>query len=355
MNEIRYRQNWFVDFLAEDRYRIYRHSLIWIYLIFTELQDPVDPKGFSGSYEFYLRITKIVFFILMVYINMYILVPKLLFNDRYFAYILALIIMIVFIHLLIKGFFEYNFKNYEILDRQRPLGLFREIVSNTNLFGVIVLSSTSIKLFQRWKKDSTRMSELEKNSLETELRELKNQINPHFLFNMLNNVNVLVRRDPDKASVVLLRLSDFLRYQLYETTGHSVSLQSEITFLKDFMELEKIRRDDFDFKILNEMQLATIDVLLPPNLFIIFVENGVKHSTDPDAPSEVKLSFEKNGERLLFTCINTKPVEPLLTTSDSGLGLANIYRRLDLLYGSRYTLDIEEDLSLYKVILTIPL
>lgn len=355
MNGLKYRQNQFVDFLVEDRYRVYRHLLIWIYLIFTEFQGPVAPRESSREYELYLRLTKIIFFSLMVYINMYVLVPRFLFNDKYVAYMLILITMIIVSHLMIKSFFEYNFESFRVLNRQEYSSLFEEFASNTNLFGAVVFSSTSIKLFQQWKKDSTRISELEKIALETELRELKNQINPHFLFNMLNNIEFLVDENPDKASVLIMRLSDFLRYQLYETNSPLVSLQSEIRFLKDFMELEKIRRDDFDFTLCDERQIKAAEILLPPNLFIIFAENAVKHSFDPDMPSEVNLSFEVTAKRLLFTCTNTKPKEPIIATSDSGLGLANITRRLDLLYGDSYKLDILDDLSSYTIRLIIPL
>lgn len=350
-----YRQNWFIDFLSEDRYRIYRHLLIWLYLIFTELDDIGDITAYSGNFMLYFQIVKLILFLLMVYMNMYVLVPQLLFKDKYFIYIFTVIGMIVTMHLLMKGFFNYYFDYYPFSNAENDPDLFRELLADINLFGVLVFSSTSIKLFQRWKKDLTHMNELEKNSLESELRELKNQINPHFLFNMLNNVNVLVHKSPEQASMILLRLSDFLRYQLYETNRHLVSFKSEIRFLKDYMELEKIRRDDFDFMILTDMPEGVTDVSLPPNLFIIFAENAVKHSFDPDGPSEVILSFKVNKKELRLECTNTKPTETVLTSLDSGLGLTNITRRLGLLYGKDYVMEIRDNLHDYQVTLIIPL
>jgi two-component system LytT family sensor kinase len=347
------RQNWFVDFLIEDKYRMYRHVLIWVYLIFTEFWDANNQRLYTGNYDSYRYIARILLFLLAVYSNMYILVPRLLFRDHNLTYLVALIAMVAVTYLLPAMFYNYFFSEYRLPSRHSG-GFFSEIVPNINVLGIAVFASTSIKLFQRWKLDSTRMSDLEKTTLEIELRELKNQINPHFLFNMLNNVNVLIQKDAQKASAVVLKLSDFLRYQLYETSGGSVSLQSEIKFLEDFLELEKIRREDFTFDILHSNAAGCTDVELPPALFLTFVENAVKYSADPDAPSSVELSFGRCEKRLEFTCVNTKPEIPFFARP-GGLGLTNIARRLDLLYGEAYALDIQNLPGLYRVKLNVPL
>lgn len=349
-----HRQNRFIDFLTEDKYRFYRHLLIWVYLIFTEFWDADAQRQYSGDYDLYRYITRILLFLLAVYVNMYVLVPRLLFRDRYFAYLLVLVTMVAITYLLPSTVYQYFFNKYHLPNTQKHIGIFAEIVPNINVLGVAVFASTSIKLFQRWKADSTRMSNLEKNSLEIELRELKNQISPHFLFNMLNNVNVLIRRDAEKASAVVVKLSEFLRYQLYEAGGEAVSLQSEIRFLNDFLELEKIRRDEFTFSIINENQKEAPELLLPPGLFLTFVENAVKHSADADHPSHVRISFGLDNHMLVFICRNTKPEEPAFT-KHGGLGLVNIRRRLELLYAQRYTLNIQDLSQGYEVKLSIPL
>jgi two-component system LytT family sensor kinase len=348
------RQNWFINFLIEDRYRFYRHLLIWVYLIFTEFHDADAQRQYSGNYDLYRYIGRISLFLVAVYINMYILVPRLLFRDRYFAYFMAIISMTAVAYLLPTTIYQHFFEAYQIPDSPKRLSFFAEVVPNINVLGVAVFSSTSIKLFQRWKLDSTRMSDLEKTTLEIELRELKNQINPHFLFNMLNNVNVLIQKDAQKASAVVVKLSDFLRYQLYETSGGSVSLNSEIKFLEDFLALEKIRREDFTFTILIRKGTDSADQDLPPGLFLTFAENAVKYSADPDAPSSVQLDFGLFNNKLEFICVNTKP-EIVFSAKSGGLGLTNIERRLNLLYGEEYSLKIEDAAGLYKVILKIPL
>lgn len=347
------RQNWLIDFLIEDKYRIYRHVLICVYLVSTEFWDINDQREYSGNHDVYRYIGKMLLFLLAVYINMYILVPQVLFKDRYLPYLSALVTLTALAYLLPNNLYRFFFNDYYIASGREQPGIFGSIIPNINILGVAIFASTSIKLFQRWKADVTRMSDLEKNSLETELRELKNQINPHFLFNMLNNVNALIQKDSERASTVVLKLSQFLRYQLYEAGEETVSLQSEIDFLDDLLELEKIRRDEFTFTITNNDFKKTPQLLLPPGLFLAFVENAVKHSADSDNPSSVDLSFWIDDRMVVFICRNTKPEYPAFA-NQGGLGLVNIKRRLELLYAQTFRLHILDLPNTYEVKLSIP-
>jgi LytS/YehU family sensor histidine kinase len=207
-------------------------------------------------------------------------------------------------------------------------------------------------LFQRWIKDRLRIFELEKNTMQSELELLKNQITPHFLFNTLNNTHVLINTEPEKASDVVMALSDLLRYQLYESTRESVLLSSDIRFLKDFLDLEKIRRNHFEYAITVN---GNSNILVPPLLFIPFVENAVKHSAGCKQEAFVKLDFAVGEKELDFACVNSKPGTPAREDANGGLGLVNIKRRLDLLYEGRATLRIDETSDSYKVSLNIKL
>ena len=166
-------------------------------------------------------------------------------------------------------------------------------------------------------------------------------------------------KNPEKASTVIMKLSDFLRYQLYDNNQPSVLLLSEIQFLNDFMELEKIRRDDFNFRLTIENEDSNSNMIsqlvLPPNLFTTFIENAIKHSADLDHPSKIDITFKIYKKELVFTCSNTKPAEPIDEQHKGGLGLANIKRRLDLLYAKDYKLDINDDDKQYTVTLTLPI
>ena len=174
--------------------------------------------------------------------------------------------------------------------------------------------------------------------MQTELQQLKNQINPHFLFNMLNNANILVKEDPDEASQILGKLNDLLRYQFNDSTRKEVSLNADIQFLTSFLELEKVRRDH---------------VCVPPLLFIPFVENAVKHNPDSDNLSYVHIYFTLHDHELSFRCENSKPSVPV--KREGGIGLANVRRRLELLYGSGYTLEIKDLATTYSVNLRLSL
>ena len=178
---------------------------------------------------------------------------------------------------------------------------------------------------------------------------LQNQINPHFLFNMLNNANVLIKKNPEEASRVLFKLEDMLRYQINDSAKEQVLLSSEIHFLNDFLNLEKVRRDKFEYVISKEGDIS--EVWLPPLLFIPFVENAVKHNVDSENSSYVYLGFKVWDKQLEFQCINSKPKIALRKNEVGGLGLKNIKRRLELLFPERYTLEIEESEISYTVYL----
>ncbi|MNQ83706.1 Sensor histidine kinase YpdA [compost metagenome] len=218
---------------------------------------------------------------------------------------------------------------------------------------VFVAASSAIKLFQRWILDTREIAELTDVSMRAELEQLKNQVNPHFLFNMLNNANVLIESDPQKASQVIMSLSDLLRYQLYDSARPEVLLSADIHFLNDCLALEKIRRDHFEFEISTEG--IGNGVIVPPFLFITFVENAIKHSLDPDHVAYVRVSFHLANGLLTFKCINSKPLVKLGEDSLGGIGLANVRRRLELIYGVNYELDIKETMDSYSVTLIVKL
>ncbi|WP_228449472.1 sensor histidine kinase [Chryseobacterium sp. 2VB] len=170
-------------------------------------------------------------------------------------------------------------------------------------------------------------------------------------------VKALIRTDPAKASVVIVKLSEFLRYQLYENSEEKTLLTSEIDFLSNFLNLEKIRRDNFSFDIQVNIDHRIISsTFIPPNLFTTFVENAVKHSVDLSGrESCVKIEININNRQLYFKCVNSISTGYLPSDKKSGgLGLANITRRLELLYNDTFDLKIESDDTEYSVNLKIP-
>ncbi|WP_165584983.1 sensor histidine kinase [Chryseobacterium taiwanense] len=221
---------------------------------------------------------------------------------------------------------------------------------------VIVLlcaASAAFKLFQKWIKGHYVILELKNNLIQTELNLLKANISPHFLFNMLNNTEVLIRTEPAKAICILGELSDFLRYQLYDASRNMVLLSSEISFLRNFLNLEKVRRDCFNFEIV-KIGIHT-QVEIQPLIFMPFVENAVKHNANSDSKAFVDIVFEWSSEELVFTCRNPKENNSKLRNRQEGFGLPNVKQRLAILYPDRHNLTIEDEKDFYTVILKINL
>lgn len=343
-----YTQRPFLNFMISPKHRIWRHlSLFALIILLDSLND--KPKDENVA----IGLLALGFIMALLYVNMYLLVPQFLFKQRYIYYVISTLILTLLLHL----FFVWKDANWGPANGNEPLKFTAEGYFGV-LFVVLILFACSgaIKLFQRTVMDYYRINQLEKSTLHAELERLKSQINPHFLFNTLNNVNVLTKKDPEKASDILHKLSDLLRYQLYDSAHNSIHLTGDIDFLNNLLELEKIRRDDFEFSIRREGEIRHIQ--LPPFLFIPFVENAVKHNADANAHSYVDISFRAETERLYFECRNSKPARPIVPSSrqkTGGLGLRNIRRRLQLLYPDTHTLRIQDQPNTYSVYLSIPI
>ncbi|WP_444660189.1 sensor histidine kinase [Flavobacterium columnare] len=336
--------NWMVEFFISEKFRFHRHLLL---IAFSIVVLYYSPQDYVEPFETYNRIVVFFQIILLVYSNMYFFVPKFLLRKKYLNYglsVLSGIILAYVIHEVASYYLKPNLLPYEDDD----ISFF----TYSFMIMVLIIASAAIKLFQQWISDDQLIHEMELAKAGAELEQLKNQINPHFLFNMLNNANVLVEDDPKKASQVLMKLSDLLRYQLYDSAREKVLLTSDIHFLEDFLGLEKVRRDNFKILISKEGDLSGVQI--PPLLFISFVENAVKHNNDSAKDSFVHLFFNVRNEELFFKCINSKPSLKSVGKT-GGLGLANIKRRLELLFPSAHDLKIEDEPETYCVTLTLKL
>lgn len=337
-----------VFLLTNEHYRLHRHLLAFAIMGIVLMNvNTVHVEPF-GLY------TRVIFFFMLIflfYTNMYWLIPQFLFKNKYSLYITGILICMGIVYLIVFTIMTELKPYVDFRDVERAKG--PSVVPFIFLVAVLVAASTAIKLFQRWLTDSERINELEKITMQAELEQLKNQINPHFLFNMLNNANVLVQKDPEKASQVLIKLSDFLRYQLYDCARAKVLLTADIHFLSDFLNLEKIRRDNFEIVISKQGELSGVQIA--PLLLITFVENAVKHNMDAENGSCVHLHFQVENNWMEFKCVNSKPGIPAEKNENGGLGLTNVKRRLELLYPSKHILLIEDKAKFYTVILKIKL
>ena len=346
-----------INFLVDARYRFFRHSFLLLWL-FSLLANVNFTSDFTVNSRYFLFMAVFLTFVAMIYFNMYVIVPLFFFKGKYFAYLLTVLLLCI-IGLMFLIFIVGNlFAEYHIDNKYKPFGI-NEYFGSINFVLLFILLTTTIKLLQRWIVDNTRMSELKTLTMNLELNELKNQITPHFLFNMLNNIKALIRNNPLKATDIIVRLSDLLRYQLYESSSNKVRLTSEIKFITNFLSLEKIRRDHFDFEIISNTEMLELkSIEIPPNLFMPFVENAIKHSAETtENESSISIGFFITEKELSFSCINSVPLEKEeVQNLYGGLGLKNITRRLQLLYNeNEYKLDTSSTANQYSVTLKIPI
>ncbi len=286
-------------FIIDRKFKAYRHIVLIVFLAAVvnakeTLVEPANTYAKSGAFIVSLG---------LLYFNIYWLIPKYLFRElyyRYFLWIMELLGIVILVFITARHFLRPFFRSV-YKGGMADSG----IVPLVFVFFVFIAASAAIRLFQRSIVMNQRVNELERLKIRSELEQLKNQINPHFLFNTLNNANVLTQRDPEKASHILMRLSHLLRYQLYDSSRNKVLLSADVRFLEDFLNLENIRRDKFSFKVCIEGSFH--DTLVSPLLFIIFVENAIKHNVDAENESYVFVSVSATEHGIVFTCRNSKP------------------------------------------------
>lgn len=224
-------------------------------------------------------------------------------------------------------------------------------------FGGLMLMGMNlgVKLYFKTQEDRDHQEMLEKQDLERQLEYLRYQVNPHFFMNTLNNIHALVDINPERAKTTIVELSKMMRYILYEGDKKLIPVQREALFLKNYIELMRLR---YSSRVSINLDIPEMmpDVMLPPLLLIIFVENAFKHGVSYAAPSFIDIKVEVTQDKLKFRCRNNRQEQkPDEKKKKGGVGLANARRRLDLLFHDKYSLEIKEDDKEYDVQLEIPL
>ena len=228
-------------------------------------------------------------------------------------------------------------------------GMFMFFLLNCIVAGIAI----GIRHFIRTGQIRQQLKDEQAKHTEAELAWLKNQINPHFLFNTLNNISSLCQIDADGAQDAIAQLSDLLRYAMYETNKNTVPIQGEVEFMRNYIELMKLRCNEktevkTTFDIEQNMDIA-------PLLFISLIENAFKHGVSSNRPSKIDIRLVTEGDDLVFTCDNTNYPKDDADRSGSGIGLENTRRRLDLMYPDHYTWQqwLENDIYHVRVTLNI--
>ena len=338
------------------------HVLIWVafglffyrQLFFSDIDLP---------YQYWIKQTiTLSLLVTAFYFNSSVLVPRFLLKNHtalYFVIIIGIVVAIAFIDRWVDDRLSYQLHDAAFSKqsqtpstlRLRPpqppgmetgLRLRRGDLFTIIISGLVMGISTTITALQKWQKDNQERKEMEKDKITTELSLLKAQINPHFFFNTLNNIYVLTEVDPTVAGKAIHQLSKMMRYLLYDTQKGNNMLSQEIAFVKNYISLMRLRLTDM-VKISIDLPAHLQDMPLAPMIFLPFIENAFKHGVSATQQSYINIIiFQK--DKVLDLTVNNSIMKGNSVSLDTntGIGLVNTRRRLDLLYPGKYKLDISE-------------
>ena len=344
----------FKKLFSEFRIPIRYHLLFWLlYFVFNFFRFAT----INNDYWYSLKSNLIEFplNIVITYFTIYYLIPKYILKKKYLQFFLLFIFSLALFYLTRTGL------NYilvteniwpEAQGNQEPFTVIHIVELVIGAIYVIALVS-AIKLTYDWVNEKKRNDDLQRMQLETELNFLKSQIQPHFFFNTLNNLYALVIKQSPNAPNVVMKLSEIMQYVLYEVKEPKISLMKSINYLYSYLELEKLRYGD---RVKSEISIdgSIDDIEIPPLLFLPFIENCFKHGTKHHEDIKVRIDFVVKDNFLYFTVANNF-VKQDENTAKPGIGLKNVERRLQLLYGSGYSLKTRSKGNEYIVNLKLPL
>lgn len=315
----------------------------------------IDRAGNSINWSAYLRHSAVpISFVTVFYLNYFLLVPFLLFREQKNKYIIYNILLVCIIGLLLHIWQSLNAPVPPIKKPHMPPGwifFVRDILSLIFTIGL----SAAIRMSARWGEAEAARREAEKSRTEAELKNLRNQLNPHFLLNTLNNIYALIAFDADKAQTAVQELSRLLRHVLYDNQQNFVTLDKEMDFIRNYIELMRIRLSA------NVRVETKIDVRpdsrteIAPLIFISLIENAFKHGISPTEPSFIRIHFSESPGEIHCEITNSYHPKSVADKSGSGIGLEQVRKRLELTYPGHYDWQqgVSEDMKEYKSILII--
>lgn len=323
--------------LIDPKFRIWRHLLLIMALGFITLnqtfisfQENVQELGYN---IYLIALYSLVTDLMVIYYNIYVLIPKYLLKKKYVSY-MGILLLSILLLLISQYFCEYIVR---IVINDLPsiywnLPLILNIISSFVMTTICMVGGAMTVLLKYWMTENQRMNQLEKMRIQSEVEQLKEQVNPQLLFNILDRTGVLAKTEPENASRMLLKLSQILRYQLYDCSRETVLLSAEIRFLMNYLSLQQLYFNRLEYKISSDGDVNR--VFLPPLLFISFVQYAVKQVCDEKQNTSVNVYFRVENKRIDFTCYFD--FENMLHDTS----FLRIRQRLELLYGNTYSLSI---------------
>jgi len=338
--------------------RIIQHCLFWCFYILIYTGNYLSGNDYLASVVPTLLLLPL--HAAFTYTQLYLLIPRFLLRRRIAAYIIYTLLLtqlMYSVNLIYYCFVVYPIKcgractyfQWKLLWSFDPAEL-RTVFSFFMICGMAV----SVKLLKKWYQENNRNRQIEKEKLLMELDMLKAQVHPHFLFNTLNNLYALTLVKSERAPLAVSHLADLLRYMLYECNEREVPLDKEITVLKKYMELEKLRygnRIELSFSCTGDVHRLKI----APLILLPFVENSFKHGVSEQLEQcWVNLHLHAEGGTFTLNLSNSRSAEPAKGNA-GGIGLQNIRKRLDLMYPGCYTMTVNEEPEMYAVKLQVKL
>lgn len=346
------------------------YTIVWILLLAAPLVDMLfhyDSKDISISIIKHSLTDiwgSILSFLVVFIIHNHVIAPMLIKYKKMYQYIIGCIALVALFqlgHCMHKPSMGAKYNPHAVEMPPPPPPHFTEShprppidKHDVTVFIIVIMmlgANLGVKYYFLSEEEKKRISKLKEQSLKQELDYLRYQINPHFIMNTLNNIHALVDIDPEQAKDSIVDMSRMMRYLLYESDKQYVSLHNAVIFLNKYLNLMKLRYTDLvDVKV-DVPEAVHEDVMVVPLVFIPFVENAFKHGVAYDKPSVIEIDIEKKKERLIFHCRNTKNN---VKHEFGGVGLNNVTKRLELIYGNDYSLDIKDEDDTYDVTLNLP-
>lgn len=331
------------------------HLLFWaLFFISPYLLRPVTdadmPRGSHQNYSgfIYLFFLNNLARLTLFYVNAFVLIPRFVYQKKWGQYGLTLLLALCLFYLLDRIAFD-------IFIEGRIHRIWNFFVFNLFPFLFIIVASTAFRMIRDRIEESQRAKEKETENLKTELSFLRSQVSPHFMFNVLNNMVALARKKSDALEPSLIKLSQLLRYMLYETDEEKVLLEKEVGYLQSYIDLQK-QRFGKNVTIISCFEKTEGGYTIEPMLLIPFVENAFKHGTGMMTDAEIGIQL-KVEEGVLYFAVRNRYTENVVETKDktSGIGLNNVKRRLNLLYQQSHSLNIDKQDGWFSVSLQLNL
>ncbi len=340
------------------------YALIWTLVLLSPYLRYMQDIGPNGWNRMIGDLTNLSLLLVLFLINLFVLVPRFLFNDKrsqYFVIVTVMIFAVAVISFIIhpmgpphgdgRGIQQPNIQS-DFPNNLLPMlgGILNNLITSLLILG----SSTALELEYKWRTEQKLRKDAEKEQLKTNLALLRHQVSPHFFMNTLNNIHSLIEIDSDKAQDAIERLSTLMRYLLYDSAQNTIELKKEIEFIHSFVSLMQLRHsDEVEIKILIPDQVP--DIKIQPMLFISLLENAFKHGVSYPNKSYIYLEIQLHENTLSCNIKNSKHKAAKNRYDEySGIGLENIKKSLNLLYEQDYSLNISDKEHEFEVNLIIP-